>query len=95
MISPHRILRFRLPGSAAPIWIDCRILLEISVDEAVAPTGYIIELMAAHGAPLRWSYVLADGQATGLQSVFSRRELEAQIQDYYFVALTADHRQSA
>ena len=51
--------------------------------------------MAAHGAPLRWSYVLADGQATGLQSVFSRRELEAQIQDYYFVALTADHRQSA
>ena len=95
MSSSHRVLRFRLPGSADPTWIDCRIQLEVCVDEAVVPTGYIIELAAAHGAPVRWSYVLANGQATGLQSAFSRRELETQNQDYYFLNLTADHRQSA
>jgi hypothetical protein len=54
-------LRFRLPGSAAPAWIDCRIQLEIHVDKAAAPAGYIIGLAAAQGAPVRWSYVLADG----------------------------------
>ncbi len=95
MSSPHRILLFRLPGNAAPTWIDGLIQLEICVDEATVPAGYIIELPAAHGAPVRWSYVLADGQATGLQSAFSRRELETQIQDYYFLRITADHRQSA
>jgi|GEM_PF-1086926 len=95
MSSPYRIVRFRHPGSAVPTWIDCRIQLEIRVDEAASPTGYIVELAPAHGAPVRWSYVLADGQATGLQSAFSRHELETQIQDYYFLKITADHRQSA
>ena len=60
MSHAHRILRFRLPGSAAPAWIDCRIQLEIHVDKAAAPAGYIIGLAAAQGAPVRWSYVLAD-----------------------------------
>jgi len=95
MSSPYRIVRFRHPGSAAPTWIDCRIQLEIRVDEIADPAGYIVELAAAQGAPVRWSYVLADGQASGLQSAFSRRELETQIQDYYFLKLTADHRHSA
>lgn len=95
MISPCRILRFRLRGSAAPTGIDGRILLEICVNEAPVPAGYVIELAATHGAPVRWSYILAGGQPTGLQSVISRRDLEAQIQDSYFLAMTADDRQSA
>ncbi len=95
MRSLHRILRFRLPGDNAPAWIHGRIQIEVRVDEAITPAGYIVELPADHGAPRRWSYVSTDGQATGLQSVLSRRDLEAKVQDHYFVEMPSDYRQSA
>lgn len=91
----HRSLRFRLPGSSAPVWPDALLQLEVCVDESPIPAGYIVQLPAAQGAPVRWSYVLANGTPTGLQSTLSRREIETQIHDLYFRAWEADVRRSA
>jgi YD repeat-containing protein len=71
------------------------VLLELWLDDATSPAGRIVELTAAPGTPMRWTYVLADGRATGLHSVNSRSDLESRILEYYFHDLASDQRHSA
>ncbi len=95
MNSPIRTLRFRPSGNADLSRPGSRVLLDVILNEAPAPVGYVIQQDAVQGAPLRWSYVLRNGQATGLQTTLSRRELESQIRDHYFHEYVTDQRHSA
>lgn len=95
MNSAARTLRFRLTGNAGLALPGSRVLLDVILNETPAPVGYVVQQDAVQGAPLRWSYVLSNGQATGLQTTLSRRELESQIRDYYFHQYVADQRHTA
>ena len=95
MSLPFRVLRFRTSGSNGESMPETQILLDVFLDEGPTPVGYIQQLAATAGAPIRWSYVLESGLTTGLQSSLSRRELETQISDYYFQDLVSDRRHSA
>lgn len=95
MSAPRRVLRFRTPGSVGSLVPDGRVLLDLFVDEASAAAGHIVELPAAPGLPVRWAYVLADGRATGLQSTYSRHDLESRILEHYYQDLVAEERHTA
>jgi len=93
--SPHRLLRFRQAGSPTIDAPATRVLLDLWLDDAPEPVGHVVELAASPGAPMRWAYVLHDGRATGLQSAFSRQDLETRIVEHYFEDLVADERHTA
>lgn len=95
MSSPRRILRFRATGDAGFAVADSQVLLQVQLDEQPEPIGYVVHQTAVPGAPARWAYVLADGRPTGLQSTFSRHDLESRIIEFYFEDLIADRRHSA
>lgn len=95
MSSPHRLLRFRRTGSAPIAAPGTRVLLDLWLDAELEPVGHVVELAPSPGAPTRWAYVLHDGRATGLQSTFSRQDLETRIVEHYFEDLVADQRHTA
>jgi hypothetical protein len=95
MSAPRCVLRFRSAGNAGLAIPGGRALVDLFINDAPAPTGHIIWLEPAPGAPGRWAYVLADGRATGLQSVLSRQEIEGMVAEYHIGALSAERRRSA
>lgn len=95
MTSPHRLLRFRQAGNAQPVAAGARVLLDLWLDAGAEPVGHVVELAPSPGAPTRWAYLLHDGRATGLQSTFSRQDLETRIVEHYFEDLVADERHTA
>ncbi|MFM1850808.1 MAG: hypothetical protein RIS54_492 [Verrucomicrobiota bacterium] len=97
MSSPRRVLRFRSAGDVGALSAEssARPLLAVLLDEQPAPVGHVVLHPAEPGAPERWSYVLADGRPTGLQSTHSRHDLESRIIEFYFEDLIADRRHSA
>lgn len=74
---------------------DGRVLLDLHVNEAAVPAGHIVELRAAPGMPVRWAFVLADGRPTGLQSTYSRHDLESRVIEHYYQDLVAEERHTA
>jgi hypothetical protein len=95
MSAPRCVLRFRSAGNAGPAVPGARTLVDLMINDAPAPAGHILWLEPAPGTPGRWAYMLADGRATGLQSVLSRQDIEGIVAEYYFSAMTADRQRSA
>ena len=95
MNSPFRLLRFRSAGDGGLALAETRRLLAVHLDDQTEPVGYVWHHLAEPGVPARWSYVLADGRPTGLQSTASRHDLESRILEYYFEDLIADQRHTA
>jgi len=95
MSAPRCVLRFRSAGNAGPAVPGARTLVDLLINDAPAPAGYILWLEPAPGTPGRWAYVLADGRPTGLQSVLSRQDIEGIVAEYYISAMTADRQRSA
>jgi len=93
--APFRLLRFRSAGGEDSASAESRRLLVVLVDENPDPVGCIWHHPAEPGVPARWSYVLADGRPTGLQSTTSRHHLESRIIEFYFEDLIADQRHTA
>lgn len=95
-MSAHRcVLRFRSAGSDSSAVPSRRTLVDLFINDAPTPAGHILWLEPGPSTPGRWAYVLADGRATGLQSVLSRQDMEGIVAEYYFGAMTADHQRSA
>lgn len=95
MNSPHRLLRFSRAASPQSVTPGSRALLDLWLDAGSEPIGHVVELAPSPGAPTRWAYVLHDGRVTGLQSTFSRQDLETRIVEHYFEDLVADQRHTA
>lgn len=95
MSSPFRLLRFRSDAAEGWSFAEARRLLAVHLDDLAEPVGYVWHHAAEPGVPARWSYILADGRPTGLQSTASRHDLENRIHDYYFEDLIADQRHTA
>lgn len=95
MSAPRCVLRFRSAGSAGLAVPGGRTLVDLFINDASTPAGHIRWLEPAPGTPGRWAYVLADGRATGLQSVLSRQDIEGMVAEYYFGAMMGDRQRSA
>lgn len=95
MSAPFRVLRFRKPEGDGLAVAGTQRLLAVQLNNQPDPVGYVMLHAAEPGAPLRWSYVLADGRPTGLQSACSRHDLESRIIEFYFEDLIADQRHTA
>ncbi|MCC6415454.1 MAG: hypothetical protein IT582_06065 [Opitutaceae bacterium] len=95
MNAPFRLLRFRTAVSEGLAVAGARRLLDVYLDDQPLPVGHVMLHAAEPGAPVRWSYLLADGRPTGLQSVHSRHGLESRIIEHYFEDLIADQRHTA
>lgn len=90
------VLRFRTAGDGGPaLPASGRLIVDLLVNDQTAPVGHIAWLEPSPGIPGRWIYLTADGQATGLQSVLSRQDLEGMVAEHHFQALTADRQRSA
>lgn len=95
MSASHCVLRFRSAGNAGSAVSGIRTLVDLMINDAPSPAGHILWLEPAPGTPGRWAYVLADGRATGLQSVLSRQDIEGMVAEYYFGAMRSDCQRSA
>lgn len=89
------VLRFRPTADAAIAMPKARPLLDVFLNDEKTPAGRIVLLEPEPGTPARWTYVLSDGRATGLQSTYSRQDLEGAVREFYFQELAADLRRSA
>ena len=95
MNAPCRVLRFRPAGSATCAVPHARSLIDVYLNDGKTPVGHIVLLDSQAVAPARWTYILSDGRVTGLQSTYSRQDLEADVREYYFEAPAADRLRSA
>lgn len=95
MSAPLRVLRLKTVTSDTCAMPHGRPLLDVTIDGASAPVGQIVWFESAAAKPARWEYILSNGLASGLDSTFSRQDLETRILERYFQELVDAPRQSA